>query len=95
MENSWYSFDLPLGWVFVALLLAVVAAVILYTKKDVPWSSNTSLMLGMLRMFSYVFDWVLILNPLLNHTTTTIDKPILILAVDNSQSIALRMNSTV
>ena len=93
MENSWYSFDLPIGWVFVALLFAALAAIVLYTKKGMPWSRNANLFLGFLRLASIFLIGLLLLNPLFKRTTTTIDKPILILAVDNSESIALRMNA--
>ncbi|MFT7233903.1 MAG: TRAP-type C4-dicarboxylate transport system permease small subunit, partial [Cyclobacteriaceae bacterium] len=37
MENSWYSFDLPFGWVALALLIGALLAFFLYSKKNVPW----------------------------------------------------------
>jgi hypothetical protein len=92
MENSWYSFDLPFGWVLVAFGLSVVVSFLLYSKKDVPWNSNVSILLGVLRVFSVFLIALLLLNPLLRKTVNHVDKPILVFAVDNSESVALRTN---
>ncbi len=57
-----------------------------------PWSQNVNLLLGFLRLASMFLIGVLLLNPLLKHTRTTVDKPILIFAIDNSESVAMRAN---
>lgn len=93
MENSWYSFDVPFGWVILALLGGALLSLLLYSKKVMPWTKNTSLALGLLRMTSIFLILLLLLNPLLNLSVNHTDKPILIYALDNSESVALRSES--
>lgn len=93
MKNSWYSFDVPFGWVALALLAGAGLAFILYSKKQVPWSRNVSLMLGALRMMSLFLIALLLLNPLLMLSVNHTDRPIVVLALDNSESIALRSSN--
>lgn len=92
MENSWYSFDLPFGWVASAWIAGLILAVVLYSKKGVPWTRNVSFLLGALRMSSIFLVILLLLNPLLNLSINHTQKSIIVYALDNSESIALRTN---
>ncbi|MFT6866135.1 MAG: hypothetical protein ACJA08_000964 [Cyclobacteriaceae bacterium] len=94
MENSWYSFDLPFGWVALALLIGALLAFFLYSKKNVPWTRNVSLLLGALRMMSLFLIALLLLNPLLRLSINHTDRPIVVLALDNSESISLRTSGS-
>jgi hypothetical protein len=90
MENSWYSFDVPFGWVLLAVLAGALLAFALYSKKNLPWSRNISLLLGALRMTSIFLILLLLLNPLLRLSVNHTERPIVVFALDNSESIALR-----
>lgn len=94
MENSWYSFDIPLGWLALALAGGALLAFLLYSKKGMPWSRNTDLLLGALRMISIFLITLLLLNPLLNLSVNHTDKSIVVLALDNSESVELRSASS-
>ncbi|MEP0365577.1 MAG: hypothetical protein ABJN36_08845 [Cyclobacteriaceae bacterium] len=94
MENSWYSLDVPFHWVALSLLAGAVLAFVLYSKKDVPWNKNSSLMLGALRMMSIFLILVLLLNPLLKLSLNHTEKPLVVMALDNSESIPLRSTGT-
>lgn len=90
MENSWYSFDVAPIWVFVSLCVAGGLAFLLYSRPRRPWSKRANIFLGFLRLAGIFLILLLLLNPILqlfiNHTT----KPLVVLAVDNSESILLR-----
>jgi len=93
MENSWYSFDVSPTWVFLALLLAVVAAVLLYSKKSTPWSKPMNILMGFLRFAAFFLITLLLLNPILQLFVNTEEQPIIIMAVDDSESITARSSS--
>jgi hypothetical protein len=70
------------------LLGAAAYAYWLYHKQDVPWNQNINAALSLLR-----FSWVLIIALLLlgwlfRQITNTAEKPVVAIALDNSQSIA-------
>ncbi|MFY0601142.1 MAG: hypothetical protein JXR03_15805 [Cyclobacteriaceae bacterium] len=94
MENNWYSFDVPIGWTIFAVLAGALLAFLLYSKKGTPWSRNTSLLLGALRMMSIFLIILLLLNPLLKLSINHTDKPIVVVALDNSESISLRSSKS-
>ena len=81
MKNSWYSFEVPIGWVLAALLISAVLAFVLYSKKDVPWKQNANILLGALRLSSIFLILLLLLNPLFKLSVNDTHKPIVILAI--------------
>lgn len=94
MNTSWYSFDISPVWVLLALVAALIVAALLYSKKKAPWSVAMNIFLGFLR-FGVVFLLILLLlNPLLERNTNTTEEPIVVLAMDNSESLQLRDSGT-
>ncbi|TAF66671.1 MAG: VWA domain-containing protein [Cytophagales bacterium] len=79
-EHSW-------GWLFLAILIALGYSFLLYTNKS-PWSRNWNYALALGR-----FLWVLVLlvllfiNPLIRLISNTLEKPIVVIALDNSLSV--------
>lgn len=70
------------------LLAGAGYAALLYSAKA-PWSRRLNYGLAALRFVVVSFLCFLLLSPFINTTTTTTEKPTIVLAVDNSQSVAL------
>ena len=88
MDNNFLEFSLPLWWVLPALLLAIGLAFLLYQKQGMPWSKNQNLMLGVLRFFSILLVLLLFLNPFIRQIFNQVERPLVVIGVDNSSSIA-------
>jgi hypothetical protein len=86
--------EYPSGFIFLCLLLGVIYAFLLYfrTKKD---DINIWLVLVMtgFRFLSVTLISFLLLSPLVKKQTEVIQKPVIILAQDNSLSIRLSKDS--
>ena len=93
-NNSWYSFDVSPVWVLMALAVAFGLSVLLYSKKKMPWSQSVNVLLGFLRLAAIFLILLLLINPLLELNVNNAQEPIIVLAVDNSESIALRESGT-
>jgi hypothetical protein len=63
-------------------------AYLLYQKKS-PWNKNTNYFLASLRFLLVTLLAFLLLGPLLKYFKNYAEKPTIVLAIDNSQSIAL------
>ena len=94
MDNSWYSFDISPVWVLAALLAALGISFLLYSKKRMPWSKSVNVLLGFLRLAAIFLIILLIINPLLELNINNTQDPIIVFAVDNSESIVLRESGT-
>ncbi|RED99837.1 hypothetical protein [Marinoscillum furvescens] len=90
MENSWYSLDVSPVWVFAAVLLAGGLSVLLYSKTSRPWGKKANILLGFLRLTGIFLILLLLLNPVLQLFINETTKPLVVLAVDNSESILMR-----
>ncbi|WP_245849675.1 vWA domain-containing protein [Hymenobacter crusticola] len=75
---------------FILLCLAAGAgyAALLYSAKA-PWSKPLNYGLALLRFLVVSFLCFLLLSPFVKSTSTTTEKPTVVLAVDNSQSVGL------
>ena len=82
------------GWfVGLCLLAGFVYAFILYSKKT-NWSKNTNLLLSILRGVLVSLVAFLLLGPMLNQIKFFDEKPVIVLAVDNSASLPATYDST-
>jgi len=81
---------------FILLCLAVGAAYayILYQKKPI-WSPQLNWVLAACRFLIVSLLCFLLLGPLIRHFTRSFEKPTIVLAIDNSQSVTLTGDSTV
>ncbi|SET56533.1 VWA domain-containing protein [Hymenobacter actinosclerus] len=70
------------------LLVGVGYAALLYSAKA-PWSRAVNYALAAVRFAVVSFLCFLLLSPFLKSTTTSTEKPTVVLALDNSQSVAL------
>ena len=81
-------------WLILACLaVGALYAALLYTKKT-PWSSRLNYGLAFVRFLVVSFLCFLLLSPVIRYISSTADKPVIVLAVDNSQSMNLFADST-
>lgn len=88
MERNFLEFGLPAWWILPAILGAAALAYLLYRKENVPWNQNKNILLGTLRFLAVLLILLLFLNPILQQFDDTIERPVVVLGVDNSSSIA-------
>lgn len=93
MEKSWYSVEVQWGWFSLIVLGSAILAFWLYSKKGLPWSRNVSILLGLLRMTTLSLLGFLLLNPYINREENTLEKPRIIIALDDSESIAMQSSA--
>lgn len=72
----------------VGMLLGVLYAGILYFRVKSPWSKQISYVLAVLRFLMVTQLSLLLFGPLIRQIKNTIEPPAIVLAVDNSSSIA-------
>jgi hypothetical protein len=76
-------------WLIVpALAVGAVYAMIMYAK-DSPWSKPTNIGLSAMRFLLVTFIAFLLLGPSIHSLINTTEKPIMVLAIDNSESMRL------
>jgi hypothetical protein len=78
LANAW--------WLLPAAILIAGITYLMYAKKN-PWATYVSRLLGALRIIATVIIFLILLNPLINHLTQVIEKPIIALVVDHSLSM--------
>ena len=78
LANAW--------WLLPATILIAGITYLMYAKKN-PWATYVSRLLGALRIIATVIIFLILLNPLINHLTQVIEKPIIALVVDHSLSM--------
>lgn len=87
---SEYSFY----YLFLGALLAVGYAWLLYRKNETkPWAKTTNYGLAALRFSLILLLCFLLLNPFVRQIANEYEKPVVVFAIDNSQSVALTADS--
>jgi hypothetical protein len=72
----------------VGVILGLIYAAVLYYRTKVPWSKNTNYVLAALRFLMVTQLTLLLFGPLIRQIKNTREAPSIVLAVDNSRSIA-------
>lgn len=80
------NLEYPLWFLVFCLLVGAGYAWLLYSKTP-PWSVQTNRLLTVGRFVVVALLTFLLLNPLLRQIISTIEKPVYVIAVDNSSSI--------
>ncbi|MEO1050378.1 MAG: hypothetical protein AAFX87_07120 [Bacteroidota bacterium] len=93
MQNDIFTFESSPLFIIFCVILGVGYAFLLYTKKG-PWGKSTRYVLSGLRFLLVSFLAILLLSPILKQIENTIEKPTIIIAVDNSSSVAQVLDST-
>ena len=89
------TFNYPYWYVLFCFFLGIVYAILLY-RKDNSFGDGKRILsyfLGALRFLSVSILALLLLEPLIQTTDQIIEKPILVIAQDNSESIGLSKDS--
>jgi hypothetical protein len=86
-------FEYSPWWLPVCIVVGVLYAAILYNRIKVPWSKSLSGFLAVFRFLLVSFISLLLISPFLNQTKNNFEKPLTILAIDNSQSMQLTEDS--
>ena len=76
----------------ICILVGVLYAWLLYSKKA-PWGKKTNGVLAVLRFVLVTLLCFLLLGPMLNQVTFFYEKPVVVMAVDNSSSISSAYDS--
>lgn len=86
------QFDYSSWFIALCVLTGAGYAYLLYSKKFT-WSRSTNSLLSVARFLVVSFILFLLLNPLLKQLVNHIEKPILVLAIDNSLSVTNSVDS--
>ncbi len=86
------QFDYPSWFILGCLLIGVIYAYILYSKKY-SWGAGVNRTLAILRFAAVSFILFLLLNPLLKQLISEVEKPELVIVIDNSLSITNSLDS--
>lgn len=76
----------PLWFVLICIAVGALYSWFLYSKKN-PWNKQVNYLLSFLRFASVTIICLLLLDWISDRTTTTTEKPIVIIAIDDSESI--------
>ncbi len=93
MEKLQFHIHYPFWYVLICLLIGGAYAYLLYRGKRV-WSKTYASVLGVVRGVLVAALVFLLLEPVLNKVINIIEKPIMVIAVDNSESM-LHVNPNV
>lgn len=93
MDRSFLYLEYSGWWVLLIILIAAGLSIFLYTKKNVPWNKTQNWLLGTLRFLAIFFLLLLFLSPSIRKITNRVEKPIIAIALDNSQSVVARISS--
>lgn len=92
MENI--SFQYPSWYILLCILLGLAYAFVLYFRSTVfgEQSKWLNIGLGVIRFLTVTFLAVLLLTPLLKSVVREVKKPVVVIAQDQSESVAANMN---
>lgn len=81
-------FESPPWLIGVGVLIGLTYASILYFRTKVPWGKNTNYVLAVLRFLMVTQLTLLLFGPLIRQIQNSKEAPIIVFAIDNSQSIS-------
>ncbi|MDN4164824.1 hypothetical protein QWY31_04885 [Cytophagales bacterium LB-30] len=85
-------FEYSPWWLLLVTVVSVTFAYLLYSRKA-PWNTLSNILLAVFRGSIFWILGFLLLNPYVRYVKNTTQAPLWVLAVDNSQSIALVWDS--
>ena len=93
MDRSFLHLEHSGWWVLLIISFSAILSYFLYSKKNVPWSSTQNWILASIRFLGAVSLLTLLLSPAIRTVTNRVEKPVIAIALDNSQSVTQRGNS--
>jgi hypothetical protein len=91
MDNFKVLTQYSLWFIIICLMAGLGYAYLLYQKKS-PWNKNTNYLLAGFRFVLVSLLAFLLLGPLIKYFKNYTEKPTIVLAIDNSQSISIAEN---
>ncbi len=95
MTRSFLQLEQSVWWVIIILLISAGLSYFLYNKKNVPWNTTQNWVLFGIRSLGIFLLLLLLLEPSIKKVVNTIERPIINLAIDNSQSIVARSTDSI
>ena len=90
MDRSFLQLEFSGWWVLLVVLLAAGLSYFLYVKKNVPWGITKNWILASIRFLGILAILLLLLSPSVRNVTNTVKKPVIGIALDNSESLVER-----
>ena len=94
MQHVFLQFESSVWLIFICLIFATLGTYLLYSR-DAIWSKNIRYLLAVIRFVSLFFLSFLLLGPIINQISNTIEKPTWVVGIDNSSSITETLDSIV
>lgn len=82
----------PIWYVLLCLIVGALYAWFLYTKKA-PWNKTINYTLAFFRFALVTIICLLFLDWIINRSSSAVEKPVVVMAIDNSQSIPMNSDS--
>ena len=86
--------DTSFWWILLLVFLSAGVTYFLYGKNRTKWTRAQQPVLGSLRFLGVFLSLLLLLGPYLKYTVSEIEKPIIGIAIDNSESVAALSGDT-
>ncbi|WP_421763390.1 hypothetical protein [Ekhidna sp.] len=93
MNRSFLQLEYSGWWILLIVIAAVLLSYMLYSKKNTPWNKTQNWILATIRFLAILSVSILLLSPAIRQITNTVEKPIVAIALDNSESIVARGTS--
>ncbi len=90
MEKNFLQLDQSSWWILLIILISVGLTWFLYSIRNPAWNTQQNWILAIIRCISIFLALSLLLEPFINQTIIRTEKPIVSIAVDNSQSVVAR-----
>jgi len=90
MSKSLLEFEQSEWWILPMLIVSASLSYFLYHKKDIPWTKFQNWVLFGIRALAIFLLLFLLLDPNIKRVTSSIEPPVIGIAIDNSQSIVAR-----
>ncbi len=95
MQKNFLQFDQSEWWILLIILASVGLTWFLYSIRNPAWNKNQNWILSAIRFLAIFFTLSLLLEPFINQTIVRTEKPIVAIAVDNSESVVARFTDSV
>ena len=88
MQHFNLLFESSPWFILLCVLAGLIYSVTVYYKSKTPWTPWTNIILAILRFLFVFMICLLLLGPLIRQIFNTYEEPVIVLAIDNSESIA-------
>ncbi|MEP5611285.1 MAG: hypothetical protein ABJP45_03505 [Cyclobacteriaceae bacterium] len=90
MQKNLLQFDQSEWWILLIIIVSVGLTWFLYSMRNPAWNQRQNWILSIIRFVAISLSLSLLLEPFINQRITRTEKPIVAIAVDNSQSVMAR-----